>query len=66
MSFGKGLQIEPGLYKQIAWNPDKPWQIQDSRWRKWFKQAKVRRERRRAKMNPECTPEYNRYHDWIL
>jgi hypothetical protein len=38
--------------------------MQDTRWRKWYKKTKTRRERRRAKRNPECTPEYKRFWDW--
>ena len=64
MGFGLGEQLEPGMWKQIVWNPDKPWQIQNSSWRRWYKKTKTRRERRRAKTNPECFPEYKRFHGW--
>ena len=64
MGYGKGEQLEPDVYKELFWNPDKPWQIQKTMWRKWHKKMKVRRERRRAKLNPECTPEYKRFDGW--
>ena len=60
MSFGLGEQLEP-FYKGEVWNEDKPWQIQGTTWRKYGKQMKARRERRRAKRNPECDPEYKRF-----
>ena len=64
MGYGIGEQLGPGLWKQLLWNPDKPWQIQGSTWRKWYKKTKTRRERRRANVNPECSPEYKRFHGW--
>lgn len=42
---------------------------QFARWmqRYWThqKRAKNRRERRRAARNPECDPQYKRFHDYI-
>ena len=31
---------------------------------RFLKKSKNRVERRRAKQNPECTPQYNRYAGW--
>ena len=64
MAYGIGEQLEPGFWKQVVWNPDKPWQYQKSTWRKYCKIMKNRRERRRVKLNPLCQPEYKRYHGW--
>jgi len=66
MSWGTPEQLEPGLWKQICWNPKKPWQIQGTQWRKLYKMAKNRRERRRVKLDVECVPEYKKYkgYEW--
>jgi hypothetical protein len=64
MSYGLGEQLEPGFYKKVLWNPSKPWQKQQTAWRSWYKKTKIRRERRRAKADPECFPEYKRYWGW--
>jgi len=64
MAYGKGEQLEPGLFKKLLWNPDKPWKIQGTTWRRWSKKMKVRQERRRARLNPECIPEYKTYDGW--
>ena len=64
MGYGKGEQLEPGLFKKLLWNTDKPWKVQDTTRRRWSKKMKVRRERRRANINPECIPEYKEYDGW--
>ena len=66
MSWGIVEQLEPGLWKQVCWNPEKPWQVQKTQWRKLNKIARARRERRRVKLDVECVPEYKRYngHEW--
>ena len=64
MGYGLGEQLEPDMWKQLVWNPDRPWQVQKSMWRRYCKKAKVRRERRRAKLNPECQPWYRRFKGW--
>ena len=66
MGFGMGEQLEAGFWKQVVWNSDKPWQVQKTTWRKYAKSAKVRRERRRAKRDIECQPEYKRFYGWVL
>jgi hypothetical protein len=30
----------------------------------WAKRYKARAERKRARQNPECDPQYKRYHGW--
>ena len=62
MSYKLGDQIERGKF---CFNPSKPWQQRNSSY-KYDKKMKARRERRRAKINPECTPEYKRFHGWSL
>ena len=65
MSYGLCNQLEPDLWKQISWNPDMPWRMRRrSNWRGFEKKAKVRVERRRAKLNPECPPYYKRFSGW--
>jgi len=64
MGYGVGEQLEPGLWKQVLWNPEKPWQKQITTWRRYPKKMKIRRERRRAKLNPECQPWYKRFYGW--
>ena len=62
MGYGMGEQLEPKFWKQVFWNPDKPWQMQKTMWRRWSKKAKIRKERRRARINAECEPEYKRFY----
>jgi|CXWL01.1.fsa_nt_gi hypothetical protein len=71
MAIGRGEKIDGaipphryGLYVEM-WPSLKPWQLGYRRFRsKPYRNLKHRRERRRAKLDPECTPEYNRYHGW--
>jgi len=64
MGFGIGEQLEPNVQKTLLWNSDKPWKVQDTRWRGFAKKGKVRRERRRVKLDPLCIPEYKRFKGW--
>ena len=59
-------QLEPDLWKQTHWNPNKPWKIQKTMWRKAYKTVKVRAERHRAKQDPECQPLYRQFYGDIL
>lgn len=36
------------------------------RYHRWLKVYKRRRERQRARRNPECVPAYGRYYGWEL
>ena len=65
MGYGLGEQLEADLWKQVCWCSEEPWKIQKTMWRRWNKKAKVRRERRRARQDPECIPQYNRYRGWL-
>ena len=67
MSYGLGEQLECNMwrFKAVCWNPDKPWQKQKTQWRGYFKKSKNRSERRRAKLDPECQPLYNKYSGWV-
>lgn len=62
----RAQQIEKELDWQSAtdWG-DKPWGIK-KRSHRYEKDLQHRRERRRAKHDPECGPEYKKYdgHDW--
>ena len=64
MAYGIGEQLEPDVYKVVFWNPEKPWQVQKTMWRRYCKKSKVRRERRRTKLDVDCNPEYKRYKGW--
>jgi hypothetical protein len=64
MGYGLGEQLEADIRKNIPWNPEKPWQGQKTTWRRYSKVMKARRERRRGRLNPECPPEYRRFHGW--
>lgn len=74
MAIGRGEKIDGAIppYRRAlyaaSWfglNECKPWQFAYRRFRsKPYRNLKHRRERRRAKVDPECTPEYNRYHGW--
>ena len=64
MAYGIGEQLEAHIDKTAPWNPKKPWKIQRTMWRRLYKRMKNRRERRRAKLDPSCEPEYKRYHGW--
>ena len=64
MAFGVGEQLEAGLFKRTVWNKDKPWQVQGTAWRRYYKTQKARSERRRAKQDPECQPWYKRFKGW--
>jgi len=35
-----------------------------SKYREWLKKSKIRSERRKAKVDPECQPTYNKYQGW--
>jgi hypothetical protein len=61
MSAGLGEQIESlRTFELLRRESDTPWRevSQSCRYRKV---VKLRRERRRAKHNPECPPQYRRY-----
>jgi len=59
MAVGNGDQIEKNLDYIFD---SKRGIVQHSH--KFDKQIKTRKERRRAKQNPECQPEYKRFHGW--
>ena len=64
MAYGKGDQLEHGMrfYREMKFNTEKPWKKEShTSYRKFDKMAKNRRERYRAKVDPECTPEYRRF-----
>lgn len=61
MGAGRTEQFE-GIRSCIFQNEDKPWKQRDSsNSRKFAKKTKHKRERRRAKIDPECTDEYRKY-----
>ena len=62
MSVGKTEQIENRIAQECR-TCRKPWGIV-RRSGKYIKTAKNRRERRRAKQNPECVSEYKCYSGW--
>ena len=57
MAFGKTQQI---------CKKDTMGYFGQKQWRKFFKIAKRRAERRRSKANPECQPKYGKYSGWEL
>jgi len=64
MSYGVGDQIERKLTARMyeglpAWR-----QPRRSAYTSYLKLAKHRRERRRAKLDVECIPQYRRYKGW--
>ena len=63
---GRARQIENHMDQKSAtyWG-DKPWGM-DKRSHKFLKDLQHRRERRRAKKDPECSAEYRKYdgYDW--
>lgn len=62
MAIGLTEQAEPGTTVMLA-TLRKPWAaVRKSR--KWIKAKKHRRERARAKVDPECMAQYRRYHGW--
>ena len=65
VAYGLGEQLEPNIWKQLCWDSRKPWRKRSrSAWRGYYKAMKNRRERRRARLNPKCVPEYKRYKGW--
>jgi len=64
MAYGLGEQLASDFSKVIFWNPKKPWKKQKTQWRGWHKKTKVRIERHRAKIDPECQPLYNCFKGW--
>ena len=63
MSVGRVNQIERQTDQYFATANDKWWGIVKHS-HKQDKIMKNRRERRRARKDPECMPEYNRYYDY--
>jgi hypothetical protein len=61
MAYGDVNQLEHHLTR--LFKIKKPWQIV-SRSCGYAKLAKHRKERRRAKQNPECFDKYKRYDGW--
>jgi hypothetical protein len=62
MGYGIGEQLEGGItWQKLVKNSDKPWKIQKTQWRGYAKRLKAKRERRRARLDPECAPEYKRF-----
>ena len=61
MSVGRGYQFESDLEYVIKGK--KPWGMLRNSHR-FEKAKKNRRERRRARLNPECIPEYNKYYGY--
>ena len=57
MSLGKAEQIDKGPLRKF---------LKKCRQKKYHRKLKVRTERRRAKRDPECNPQYNKYKGWIL
>lgn len=57
MGFGDGEQMQNTLKSRSKSGECKKSQ-------RWLKQQKNRRERRRAKRNPECDPHYRKYSSW--
>lgn len=70
MAVGYGEQIERKVtHRWQEWirkRSDKPWKTitKHSRRYKFMKSSKARFERRKARLNPECFPTYNRYRGW--
>jgi hypothetical protein len=62
MSRGRTAQIENDM-DQLVSEGDKPWRM-DRKSHKMVKKWKNRRERKRAKDDPECAPEYSKYDGW--
>jgi hypothetical protein len=59
MAAGRGTQIEKHMDRKM-----RPRRGCIGHSHSIYKKIKHRRERRRAKVDPECTPEYNRYDGW--
>lgn len=61
MSIGHCDQIERSI--QTVFCKPHPWStVKNSH--KWDKAMKHKRERQRAKVDPECQPEYRRFKGW--
>ena len=56
MGLGRGEQLEKGALRKYLSSGEK----------KYGKKHKARRERRRAKKNPEVMAEYGKYKGWAL
>ena len=59
MATGRGEQIEKKMDRKMR---PRRGTIRHSH--RMYKKIKHKRERRRARENPECTPEYHRYDGW--
>jgi len=59
MSYGKSQQIERHMDA-----PKKGGEHRQSAFRQCLKKGKIKRERIRAKLDPECFPEYRKYAGW--
>jgi len=60
MAAGLGEQLESlGRATRERSLMAKPWQLWGRASRQWFKTIKARRERRRARQDPECMPHYH-------
>jgi hypothetical protein len=69
MAVGYGEQIERRVtHRWQKWinESDKPWRniCKRSGRYKFMKRSKAKFERRKAKLNPECFPTYNKYRGW--
>jgi hypothetical protein len=63
MALGLGDQFERLLRADLIAGSRRPWREARGNYR-FAKTGKHRRERRRARANPECLPEYRRYNGW--
>lgn len=61
MAAGLGEQLESMLtWEMIRHDHPKPW-LQFSKSGRFHKTTKLRRERRRARLDPECMPQHRKY-----
>ena len=60
MGYRENLDIS--WFNKVNWNSDKPWKIQKTMWRRFYKKVMTRQERHRANKNPECQPLYKKFY----
>jgi hypothetical protein len=65
MSYGLGDQLERRLTADMIARSGKPWKrVSRPGYARNLKRFKHHRERQRARLNPECAPEYKRFSGW--
>jgi hypothetical protein len=55
--------MQEQIERHMDW-PKKDGSHKKSKYRDFLKKSKTREERRKAKLDPECQPTYNKYQGW--